>query len=172
MSVLTQGTQAYILVQAVAGTGPMTVMEVECITTFDPAGSPADQIEDTCLSQKERRYKKGLRTPGQASIGLNADPANASHVRVHQLSESDDEDNIKWAIGWADGDAPPTLNAAGDDFEFPKSRTWCVFEGYVADFPFTFAANAVVASTVSIQRSGGLAWIRKTQTVPLSKAAK
>ena len=172
MSVLTQGTQAYILVPAAPGSGPLTVMEVECITTFDPAGSPADQIEDTCLSDKDRRYKKGLRTPGQASIGLNADPTNASHVRVHQLSEADDEDNIKWAIGWADGDAPPTLNTAGDDFEFPKSRTWCVFEGYVADFPFTFAANAVVASTVSIQRSGGLAWIRKTQTAPLSKAAK
>ena len=73
MSVLTQGTQAYILVPAAPGTGPLTVMEVECITTFDPAGSPADQIEDTCLSQKERRYRKGLRTPGQASIGLNAE---------------------------------------------------------------------------------------------------
>ncbi len=108
MSVLTQGTQAYILVQAVPGTGQLTVMEVECITTFDPAGSPADQIEDTCLSDKDRRYRKGLRTPGQASIGLNADPTNASHVRVHQLSEADDEDNIKWAIGWADGAAWPT----------------------------------------------------------------
>ena len=80
MSILTQGTQAYALVQAVAGTGPLTVMEVECITTFDPAGSPAEQIEDTCLSAKERSYKKGLRTPGQASLGLNADPNNASHV--------------------------------------------------------------------------------------------
>ena len=172
MSVLTQGTQAYILVQAVAGTGPLTVMEVECITSFDPAGSPAEQIEDTCLSAKDRSYKKGLRTPGQASLGLNADPNNPSHVRLHQLSEADGDTTAKWAIGWADGDAPPTLNTAGDDFEFPKTRTWCVFEGYVADFPFTFAANAVVASTVSIQRSGGLAWIRKPQTAPLSKATK
>ena len=99
MSILTQGTQAYALVQAVAGTGPLTVMEVECITTFDPAGSPAEQIEDTCLSAKERSYKKGLRTPGQASLGLNADPNNASHVRLHQLSEADGDTTIKWAIG-------------------------------------------------------------------------
>lgn len=162
MSILTQGTQAFALVQAVAGTGPLSVMEVECITTFDPAGSPAEQIEDTCLSAKERSYKKGLRTPGQASLGLNADPNNPSHVRLHQLSEADGDTTVKWAIGWSDGTAEPTLNTEGDDFELPKARTWFVFEGYVADFPFSFAANAVVASTVSIQRSGGSAWIRKT----------
>nr|WP_240352016.1 phage tail tube protein [Pseudomonas simiae] len=51
--------------------------------------------------------------------------------------------------------------AAGDDFDLPPTRTWFAFQGYVADFPFTFAQNAVVASTVSIQRSGGSAWIRK-----------
>ena len=65
-------------------------------------------------------------------------------------------------MGWSDGkDIVPTISTEGDDFELPPTRTWFAFQGYVADFPFTFAQNAVVASTVSIQRSGGSAWIRK-----------
>ncbi|UNM18039.1 phage tail protein [Pseudomonas sp. ArH3a] len=162
MSILTQGTQVFALVPPLTGPGPKTVMAIECATSFDPGGSPAEQVEDTCLESQERSYKKGLRTPGQASLGLNADPNNASHIRLHQLSETDGDTTIKWVVGWSDGVAPPTLNTAGDDFELPESRTWFAFQGYVADFPFSFAQNAVVASTVSIQRSGGSAWIRKT----------
>lgn len=239
MSILTQGTQVYALMPPLTGSGPSTVMEVECATAFEPGGSPAEQIEDTCLSSQERTYKKGLRTPGQASLTLNADPNNASHIRLHQLSEANGNTSIKWAVGWSDGSAAPTVTAAGsldrvavtnggsgytsaptvaitggggsgatavavldgdkvasvtitnpgsgyasaptiaftggagtgaaatsvlsaeEDLDLPSSRTWFVFEGYVADFPFNFAANAVVSSAVSIQRSGGSAWIKK-----------
>lgn len=162
MSILTQGTQVYALVPPVSGTGPLTVMEVECATAFNPGGAPAEQIEDTCLSSKERTYKKGLRTPGQASLTVNADPKNTSHVRMHQLSEADGDTTVKWAVGWSDGVAAPTLSVGGDDFELPESRTWFIFEGYVSDFPFDFAANAVVSTAATIQRSGGSAWIKKT----------
>ncbi|NIF15631.1 phage tail tube protein [Pantoea sp. Cy-639] len=161
MSILTQGTQVYALMPPLTGTGPLAVTEVECATAFNPGGAPAEQIEDTCLSSTSRTYKKGLRTPGQASLTINADPNSASHVRLHQLSEADGDTTIKWAVGWSDGTASPTLSTEGDDFELPASRTWFVFEGYVADFPFDFAANAVVSTAVSIQRSGGSAWIRK-----------
>ncbi|WP_336334624.1 phage tail tube protein [Pseudomonas putida] len=162
MSILTQGTQVYALAKPVSGIGPLEVMEVECATAFNPGGSPKEQIEDTCLSSKERTYKPGLRTPGQASLTINADPNNASHIRLHQMSEEDGDTTIKWAVGWSDGTEAPTLNTAGDDFELPETRTWFVYEGYVADFPFDFAANAVVSTNVSIQRSGGSAWIKKT----------
>ncbi|HGN2621276.1 TPA: phage tail tube protein, partial [Pseudomonas aeruginosa] len=47
-------------------------------------------------------------------------------------------------------------------FVLPPTRTWFVFRGYVSDFPFDFAANAVVTSTATIQRSGGSAWVLKT----------
>ncbi|MBV4531007.1 phage tail protein [Pseudomonas sp. SWRI107] len=162
MSILTQGTQVFSLMPPLSGTGPFTVVEVECATAFNPGGAPKEQIEDTCLSSNERTYKPGLRTPGQASLTINADPNSASHVRLHQLSEANGDTTMKWAVGWSDGTAAPTLNAEGDDFELPDSRTWFVFEGYVADFPFDFAANAVVSTAVSIQRSGGSAWIKKT----------
>lgn len=163
MSILTQGTQVYALVPTAADPAVFAVLEIECATAFNPGGNPADQIEVTCLSDKVRRYLRGLRTPGQASLTLNADPRNASHVRLHQLSEDDSIESVAWAVGWSDGtDIPPTLNAAGDDFVLPPSRTWFVFDGYVSDFPFDFAANTVVSTAATIQRSGGSAWIRKT----------
>lgn len=240
MSILTQGTQVYTLMPPLNGNGPSTVMEVECATAFNPGGAPAEQIEDTCLSDRDRTYKKGLRTPGQASLTINADPNSPSHLRLHQRSEENGDTTQKWAVGWSDGTAAPTLAAAGaldaiavtsggsgytsaptvtltggggsgatavalldddgvvainitnpgsgytsaptvgftggsgsgaaatasvnleEDFVLPPSRTWFVFEGYVADFPFDFAANAVVSTAVSIQRSGGSAWIKKT----------
>lgn len=159
MSVLTQGTQIFFIDPEFDSNGP-GVREVECATTFNPGGNPADQIEDTCLSATTRSYKPGLRTPGQATLGLNADPQNESHVRLHELSESDPSPTLKWAVGWADGTALPTLDSNGD-FQLPTTRTWFIFEGYVSDFPFDFAANTVVTTQAAIQRSGGSAWIRK-----------
>lgn len=161
MSVLTQGTQIYFIDPEYDTDGP-GVREIECATTFSPGGNPADQIEDTCLAATTRSYKPGLRTPGTASLGLNADPANESHIRLHELAESDPSPVLRWAIGWADGiDIPPTLDTSGEDFDLPSTRTWFVFEGYVSDFPFDFSANTVVTTEATIQRSGGSQWIPK-----------
>lgn len=241
MSILSQGTQIYALVPTAGNPSIFEVMEIECATAFSPGGNPADQIETTCLSETVRSYMRGLRTPGQATLSLNADPRNASHVRLHQLSEDDSIESIRWVVGWSDGkgiaptvgfsgalaaisltdggsgytSAPtvaitggggtgaaataivsggevtgfnitnpgsgytsaPTIAltggggsdaaasavlGAGDDFVLPPTRTWFLFDGYVSDFPFDFAANAVVTTAATIQRSGGSAWIRKT----------
>lgn len=161
MAMLTQGTEVYALVPSAADPSVLEVMEVECATAFEPGGNPADQIETTCLSDNVRSYLRGLRTPGQASLTINADPRNDSHIRLHELSEDDSIEDIAWAIGWSDGDSVPTVDEENDDFELPADRTWFVFRGYVSDFPFSFANNAVVTSDVTIQRSGGSAWIRK-----------
>jgi len=161
MSILTQGTQVYALVPPVSGTGPRTVMEVDEATAFNPGGSPADQIDDTKLKDTSKKFKKGLRTPGQASLTVTADPSNASHVRLHQLSEADGDTTIKWCIGWSDGTAAPTANQGGTDFTLPTTRTWFVFDGYVSDFPFDFAANTTVSTAATIQRTGGARWIQK-----------
>jgi len=160
MSIVTQGTQLYIF-------DGKKVSEVECITSFTPGGNSADQIEDTCLNQRSSRtYKKGLRTPAQASVGLNADPVNASHINLHQLAESDDETLLTFAVGWSDGTAAPTVGTQGaegvvDGLSLPNTRTWFVFQGYVSDFPFDFQANAVVTTTATIQRSGASVWVPK-----------
>ncbi|SFY16226.1 phage tail tube protein [Azotobacter vinelandii] len=171
MSMLSQGTQVYMLVRELDSSGDPTgdyvVMEIECATAFNPGGNPADQIEDTCLSATTRSYLRGLRTPGQASLTLNSDPRNDSHIRLYELSESDalEDQDIEFTVGWSDGTGiAPTAaqDSNGDwDFDLPPTRTWFVFRGYVSDFPFDFAANAVVTTAATIQRSGGSAWIRK-----------
>lgn len=160
MSVLTQGTQFFVLKSG-------TVSEVECITAFTPGGNPADQIEDTCLSERNSRtYKRGLRTPASATVTLNADPKNASHIMLHGLAESDDDEILTFAVGWADGESIPTAAAtdaenAVDGLMLPSDRTWFVFQGYVSDFPFDFQANAVVSTSATIQRSGASVWVPK-----------
>lgn len=160
MSVLTQGTQLFVLRAGV-------VSEVECITSFNPGGNPADQIDDTCLSERDSRtYKKGLKTPAAATAGLNADPANASHIMLHGLSETNDQTPLTWVVGWADGESIPTAAAAGaegavDGLALPDDRTWFVFHGYVSDFPFDFQGNAVVTTSATIQRSGSSVWVPK-----------
>lgn len=44
----------------------------------------------------------------------------------------------------------------------PTTRTWTLFNGYVADFPFSHGVNAAVNSNVSIQISGATTWQPKT----------
>ncbi|QQE90491.1 phage tail tube protein [Azotobacter chroococcum] len=158
MAKLAQGTQIYFL-------DPDTnqTVAVQCATTFTPGGAPADQIETTCLEDHDRTYEPGLRTPGQATMTINADPENASHLRLHELSLENPQRVLSWAVGWSDGTAQPTVDSSGD-FELPTTRTWFTFQGYVGDFPFDFAANTVVTSQVSVQRSGGSAWIKKVTT--------
>jgi len=152
MAKLAQGTQIYFI----DPTDDTTVVTVDCATTFTPGGAPADQIETTCLEDFDREYLPGLRTPGQASMTINADPTNTSHLLMHELSESNPSPTIKWAVGWSDGTSPPTVTTG--DFVLLDTRTWFTFQGYISDFPFDFAMNTVVTSTVTIQRSGGSVW--------------
>jgi hypothetical protein len=158
MSILSQGTNVYVLDP---NDGTPAVLNIECATSFSPGGDPADQIEDTCLDAFERSYQSGLRTPGQATMGLNADPNNQSHLTLYDLSRQNPSPVLKFAVGWSDGTEPPTLNTGSDNFELPATRTWFTFQGYIADFPFDFAQNTLVTTEVSIQRSGNSAWIKK-----------
>jgi hypothetical protein len=156
MSILAQGTKVYFI-------DPDTdaVTQVQCAISFNPGGAPADQLDDTCLEDFDRSSKPGLRSPGQASLGLNADPQYASHIRLHDLSNDDPSPTLKWAIGWSDGTEDPTADTAGE-FVLPTTRTWLTFEGYVSDFPFDFQLNSLVVTNVTIQRSGSSAWVKKT----------
>ena len=158
MSILSQGTNVYVLDP---NDGTPAVLKIECATSLSPGGDPSDQIEDTCLEAFERSYKAGLRTPGQATMGINADPDNESHLTLYGLSRENPAPVLKFAIGWSDGTDAPTLNVGEDGFELPATRTWFTFQGYIADFPFDFAQNTVVTTEVSIQRSGNSAWIKK-----------
>ena len=144
-SVKTQGTELFFL------DPEGTVTKVGCVNSISGLTAARDQIETTCLDSEARTYEAGMATPGAATFGINFDPDDASHVRLHELYRAGTK--IEWALGWSDGTADPTEDTAGNDFVTPNTRTWIVFNGYVADLPFDFSLNAVVASTVSVQVS-------------------
>lgn len=150
MTIKSQGTDLFTIDP---DTGAL--LDVGCITSIDGIDTAIDQIETTCLNNLSRTYEAGLATPGAATFGLQFDPANVNHIRLHQLKTAGI--TLQWAIGFSDGTLPPTTavdSAGNDEFVFPPTRSWLQFEGYMNSYPFTFALNTMVTSTVGIQVSG------------------
>lgn len=132
-----------------------SLLDVGCVTSISGIDTTIDQIETTCLNNLTRTYEAGLATPGAASFGLMFDPADVNHIRLHQLKTAGT--TLQWVIGLSDGTANPTtgVDSSGDDeFVLPPTRSWIQFEGYMNSYPFEFALNAMVTSTVGIQVSG------------------
>jgi len=142
----TQGTMLYTI-------DPLddSILVVGCVTAITGIDTTIEQLETTCLDSPARTYVAGLATPGAASFTINFDPADASHVRLHALKVAGT--TLPWAVGFSDGTAPPTVDTAGE-FILPATRSWIEFEGFMNSYPFDFALNAVVTSTVGIQVSG------------------
>lgn len=146
MSMKTQGTQLYALDPA-----DDSVLSVIAVTSIDGIDSPVDPIETTPLEADAREFVAGLKSPGAATFGINVDPKQPGHLRLHQLKTAGT--TIKWALGWSDAKGtPPTVTAK--DFVLPTTRTWITFDGFMTAYPFAFAQNDVVKSTIGIQVSG------------------
>jgi hypothetical protein len=238
LSIKTQGTDLY-------GIDPETgaVINVGCVTSIDGIDSQIDQIETTCLGDDAREYEAGLATPGTGTFGINTDPRDPVHVRLHQIKTLGLK--MDWAVGWSDGRVngegiPPTalpanalesitVSSAGTGytsaptvaitggggagatatatvaagsvtgvtitnpgtgytttpavafsgggggtgaaatavvaetagFNLPNTRTWITFRGFMNSYPFSFAQNDVVKSSIGIQISGDPALIPK-----------
>ena len=145
MAVKTQGTELYFI-----DPYDNSVNKVGCTTSISGINAARDQIDVTCLDSDARIYVAGMAAPGNATFGINVDPSDASHVRLHELYVSGDKFN--WALGLSDGTAAPTADSEGE-VVVGASRSWITFNGYISDFPFDLALNSVVQSTVSIQVS-------------------
>lgn len=146
MAIKSQGTMLYTIDPA-----NDAVLVVGCVINIDGIDTTLEQLETTCLESPARTYIAGLATPGAASFQINFDPADASHVRLHELKVAGT--TLDWAVGFSDGTAPPTVDSNGN-FTLPTTRSWISFDGFMNSYPFTFALNAVVTSTVGIQISG------------------
>ena len=153
MAVKTQGTNLYVI-----DPEDCSVITVGCPTSIDGIDTSVDQIETTCLDSTARTYEAGLATPGTATFGINIDPKDPSHVRLLELKN--EGATLHWAIGWSEApDVAPTTETDSDGecvFVTNPARSWLLFEGFINSFPFSFALNGVVASTVGIQVSGGI----------------
>lgn len=145
MAIKTQGTQVYFIDPA-----DDSVVEVTGVTNFNPGGAPFDEIETTSLTDTDKTYLPGLRSPTEATIELNFDPTDASHVRIFELFAVGTV--VDWAAGWSDDTTAPTVDS--DSFVLPSTRTWYTLSGFVKDCPFDFAVNTKVVSTVTIRKSG------------------
>lgn len=161
MAIKTQGTQMYCI-DPDAG----SVLVVGCVTNIDGIDTTLDQLETTCLDSLARTYVSGLATPGSATFGISFDPADASHVRMHQLKVSGAV--LHWAIGFSDGardtsgNLPQPTVDSSKAFVLPTTRSWITFDGFMNSYPFTFALNAVVTSNVGVQISGEPVVLPKT----------
>lgn len=146
MAIETQGTKLYTI-------DPDTeaLIEVGCVTSIDGIDTSIEQIETTCLEDTARTYVSGLATPGAATFGINFDPSDSTHVRLHELKTAGT--TLVWALGMSDGTADPTVDSGGT-FDLATSRSWIRFDGFMSSFPFSFQQNSVVQSTVGIQISG------------------
>ncbi len=142
----TQGTDLYAI-----DPDSGEILVVGCITSIDGIDTSIDQLESTCLNDMARTYEAGLATPGTATFGINVDTRDPSHVRLHQLKVSGAV--LDWAIGWSDnpGQAPTVEDG---EFVLQETRSFLVFRGYMSAYPFSFAQNAFVTSSIGIQISG------------------
>ena len=154
---LTKGTQIYFI-----DPSGDAVTEITEVTSFNPGGAPSDQSETTSLNDDAKEFLRGMRTPGTASIEVNPDPENAAHARMHALFLDDDVESIPFCVGWSDGTVAPSADSDGSFDETAVARTMYYFDGYIADFPFDFGINAVVKSTISVQRTGEATWVETT----------
>jgi hypothetical protein len=146
MAIKTQGTHLYVVDPA-----DESLITVGCVTSIDGIDTSLEQIETTCLEDAARSYLSGLATPGTATFGINVDTSDATHVRLHALKVAGT--TLLWSVGWSDGTAPATVDTGGA-FDLPTTRSWILFSGYMNSYPFSFAQNSVVQSTVGIQVSG------------------
>ena len=151
MSVKTQGTNLYFI-------DGSSVVTMGCPTGITGLGGTRDQIETTCLNATDdKSYVSGLGNPGQISVPFVFSPSDASHQDLLDLHDSGAV--TEWAIGLSDGTAAPTIVSGG--FVFGSTRTYAGFDAFVADINIDIATNEVVRGTLTLQRSGSVAWSYK-----------
>lgn len=157
MAVKTQGTHLYFIDPA-----DDSVVPVGCTTSISGITASRSQIDVTCLTSEGMEYDAGMPDPGTATFGINFDPSDASHVRLHELFVAGTK--VQWALGWSDGTDAPTGVDSNGMFNLPTTRTFITAEGYPSDVPFDFSLNSVVTSSVSVQLSGLPALVAKVQS--------
>ncbi|WP_202844803.1 phage tail tube protein [Luteimonas saliphila] len=153
-----QGSNLYFIDPDASG-GP-EVVEVGCVTTLDGLTASRDQLDVTCISDEARRFEAGLLTPGAATFTILFDLSDESHARMHELYRAGT--TLEWALGLADNPDTPPTGVDSDGFILPTDRSFITFEGYLSDFPWSFATGQKVTNNISVQVSDFPLLVRAT----------
>lgn len=148
MATETQGTYIYFVDPA-----DESLVTVGCPTTASFSGRTTDQIETTCLTDTDRTYVSGLKSPGTLTFTINYDADETSHARIQDLFDSGT--TLLWAIGLSDGTAAPTVDTGGT-FDLATSRSWRRFSGFITEYSEDYSVNSVVTANISVQISGAV----------------
>jgi hypothetical protein len=148
MAIKTQGTNLFFVSSA-------TVKTLTCPTGITGLGGARDQIETTCLENTDdKTYLAGLGNPGQVSVPFVFDPSAADQKLLYALHDSGEI--INWLVGFSDGTAAPTI--VSGVLTMASTRSAAQFSAFVSDVNIDVATNEIVRGTLTLQRSGNVAW--------------
>ena len=149
--ILTKGTHLYVLDPRTPPYDQL-ITKLDCPKSITGLGITTPQINTTCLDSEAEEFAPGMPSPSAATISVDYDTAKASHLLIDDLNKN--QVIAQWAIGLADGTGAPTGVDSEGDMILPDTRSWILFDGYVADLPFNFALNSTVQSDFTVQPSG------------------
>lgn len=154
----TQGSELYFI-----DPDTQQVMDAGCINQITGISVPKDQRENTCLRDKDRRYKPGMGNPGSATLEVQFDPQDPAHIKLYKLYKANKV--VSFTLGFSDATGTePGVNQSGDDFDLPENRTWILFDAYISDWPWDFSQNSEVTNSLPVQISGGVDLVVATET--------
>lgn len=142
MPTLAQGTNLYFINGA-------AVVAVAA-TSISGLSAQRDSLESTDLTMNAKTFMPGLLSPGSAQFSIQFDPSDTTHKALHDAYVAGT--SLKWALGWSDGTAAPTVTLG--EFTLPTTRSFMTFNGFIQDVTFDFGLNSLVTSQVSVQVSG------------------
>lgn len=144
-----QGTELFY------ASGPTATTKIVCPTGISGLGGTRDQIDITCLDDTEdKQFTGGLGTPGQVTIPFNVHKGEISHEEVLALKASGETKS--WGIYSSDAATAPA--AVGSVMQPVTGRVSAIFNAYVADVSIDIGANDIWKGTITLQRSGPVAW--------------
>lgn len=149
--VKTQGTELHMTPNA--GTN---IYKIGFITSISGLGGAADQIDVTHFDSAEREFVRGFLNPGQVTLNIVYDAADANFGQLLTLRSNGNL--ADWLIS-SPGTAAPTWSGANQRLEPGAGRRGLAFRGYVADITWSFETNEVWRVEVTIQRSGSVALV-------------
>lgn len=142
-----QGTQLYFIHEG-------SVVTVTCATQVGKAGGTVSDVTSHCLETNLPTVEPGTRSATQLTFDINYDPNEISHQALEELFNSDPTIETYFAYGYSDGTDAPTL--ASEGFNFPASRSFKSFFGFVSDYSETIAGNAVVSASLTVTTNGAV----------------